>query len=79
MEGQAMSQDLELAMELLIQLMPLIIPLALLQLTLLIIALIHILRNDTYKTGSRLIWVLVCIFVNIIGPILYFVIGRSED
>lgn len=74
-----MSQDLELAMELLIQLMPLIIPLALLQLTLLIIALIHILRNDTYKTGSRLIWVLVCIFVNIIGPILYFVIGRSED
>jgi len=61
------------------RLLPLLIPLAVIQLGLMIAALIHVLKHDTYKTGNRTLWVILCVCVNIIGPILYFTIGRSDD
>jgi glucose uptake protein GlcU len=60
------------------QYLPLIIPFAIIQLGLMIAALIHILTHKNYKTGNRTFWVIICIVVNTIGPILYFVIGRSD-
>jgi hypothetical protein len=30
------------------------------------------------RGGSKIVWALVIILVNIIGPILYFVAGREE-
>ncbi len=60
--------------EIIIMLLPLII----LQLSLMIISLVHIFTHDHYKIGNRLIWVLVVIFINLFGPILYFAIGRGE-
>ncbi len=56
-----------------------LIPLFLIQLALMVTALVHILRHDTYKVGSKAIWIVIVLFVNIIGPILYFTIGRSDD
>jgi len=61
-----------------VTLLPLIIPLALIQIGLMVAALVHILKHDTYKTGNRLMWILICVCINTIGPILYFVIGRGE-
>lgn len=55
-----------------------ILPLIVLQLTLMIVALVHILRHDNYKTGNRILWIFIVIFLNLIGPILYFAIGRGE-
>lgn len=66
-------------MDELTQLLPLLIPFVVVQLGLLIAALVHIFRHETYRVGNRMIWVLVCLFVNIIGPIVYFVVGRGED
>jgi phosphotransferase system glucose/maltose/N-acetylglucosamine-specific IIC component len=34
--------------------------------------------DSMYRAGNKLIWVLVIIFVGIIGPILYFAIGRPS-
>ena len=42
-----------------------------------IIAFIDILRND-FAGNNKLIWLLVVIFVPIIGPIAYFFIGRKQ-
>jgi ABC-2 type transport system ATP-binding protein len=28
--------------------------------------------------GSKVVWALVIIFINLIGPILYFLVGREE-
>ena len=58
-----------------------ILPLLLLipVLLLMIPALIHIFRHPNYRFGNRLLWVLIVLFISIIGPVLYFVIGRSED
>jgi hypothetical protein len=60
-------------------LLPILIPLAILQLGLMIAALIHIFRHPTYKIGNRIIWVIVVIAINTIGPVLYFVLGRDDE
>jgi hypothetical protein len=59
--------------------LPLLIPLLVIQLGLMTAALVHIFKRSTYKVGNRIQWILVCLLVNIIGPVLYFVIGRGEE
>jgi hypothetical protein len=44
-----------------------------------IVALVHVLRHDKYRFGNRIMWVLIVVFVNIIGPVAYFVFGRGEE
>lgn len=66
-------------MDVLLNNLALFIPIIVLQILLSVIALVHILRHDTYKVGSRVVWIIVVLCVQTIGPILYFVIGRSEE
>jgi hypothetical protein len=66
-------------MELIMQYLPFLIPVAVLQLALMIFALVHVLRHDHYKHGNRVLWIIVVIVVGIIGPILYFSLGRSDE
>jgi len=66
-------------MEFLNQYLPFLIPVAILQLALMITALIHVLRHSHYKCGNRVLWIIVVVVVNIIGPILYFILGRSDE
>jgi hypothetical protein len=56
---------------------PLLIPILLLQLGLIIVALWD-LSHQPATRGPKWVWVLVIVLVNIIGPILYFVVGRRE-
>ena len=42
-----------------------------------IIALIDILKNK-FEENNKLVWVLVVLFFNLIGAILYFTIGRKQ-
>ncbi len=42
-----------------------------------IIALVDILRNK-FNGNDKIIWVLVVLFFNLIGAILYFIIGRNQ-
>jgi Phospholipase_D-nuclease N-terminal len=58
---------------------PILIPLVILELTLMIVALVHVLTHSTYKAGNRVMWVLIVVLINIIGPVLYFVLGRSDN
>ena len=50
-----------------------------LQFILAITALVHVLRHPNYRFGNKVIWVLVVLFVQFIGPIFYFVFGRGEE
>ena len=59
--------------------LPFIIPLAALQLGLMIAALVSIFKHKEYKTGNRALWVVITLLVSIVGPILYFVLGKEED
>lgn len=62
------------------QLLPLLIPIIVIQLGLLVWALYDLTRpGRRVKGDSKVVWALVIIFINIIGPILYFVVGREES
>ncbi len=59
--------------------LPFIIPLVIVQFTLLGYTIYHILTHDHYKRGNRIIWMIVAIIgMEFIGPILYFVLGKEE-
>ncbi|WAA12878.1 PLDc N-terminal domain-containing protein [Fervidibacillus halotolerans] len=66
-------------MEELIEYLPLIIPILMIELILAAVALIHLVRHDQYRFGNRLMWILIILLVQIIGPILYFSIGKGDD
>lgn len=63
----------------LVQYLPLLIPVLFIELGLAIAALMHILRHNTYRCGNRALWIVVSLFVGIIGPILYFTIGKDPE
>lgn len=58
--------------------LPVLIPLGILEAVLTGAALIHIFTHKTYKHGNRVLWGILS-FVNIIGPVLYFIIGRGDE
>lgn len=55
----------------------LIWPLIALQLVLMIVALVDIIRNQR-TNGPMVMWLLIIIFINTLGPILYFIFGRKQ-
>lgn len=64
-------------MEQITAVLPYLIPILILQLGLMIFALVDLARRERTK-GPKWVWALIIIFVNLIGPILYFVAGREE-
>ncbi|MPW24367.1 hypothetical protein GC105_00990 [Alkalibaculum sp. M08DMB] len=62
-----------------IEYLPFLMPLLIIQLILLITALIHVLRHPNYRFGNRVIWIFVVVLIQIVGPIIYFVFGRGEE
>ena len=65
-------------MEKIIEFLPFIIPLAVVQFALMGYAVYHILTHDNYKCGNRILWLIVSILVNFLGPVLYFVLGKED-
>jgi hypothetical protein len=58
----------------------LLVPVVLIQLGLLVWGLYDLTRPERrVKGGNKIVWALIIIFVNLIGPILYFLVGREES
>ena len=57
----------------------LILPLILIELGLMGFALWDLVRRKRVKGGNKIIWGIVIVVINFIGPILYFAIGREEE
>lgn len=67
-------------MEKLMEMLPFLLPLLIVELILLIVALRHILTHDNYKRGNRILWLVVVIVgMNYVGPIAYFLLGKEEE
>ena len=60
------------------QYIPYLIPVLIIQLVLMISALVDLIRRE-HTRGPKWVWVLVILFVNYIGPIIYFVAGRKDE
>ena len=59
--------------------LPFLIPLVILQFSLLGYTLYHILTHNSYKRGNRTLWLIVSlVLMNFVGPILYFLLGKED-
>lgn len=65
--------------EMLIDYLPFIIPLIILQYGLAIYAIVHIIKHPNYKFGNRVMWIIVSLLISFIGPIVYFMFGKGDD
>jgi len=64
--------------EKLLQLLPFIIPLVLLQLILVIVALVDLSKREKVRWLPKWLWAIIIIIGELFGPIIYFIIGREE-
>lgn len=66
-------------MDNIMEFLPFLIPLAIVEFALLGYALYHILTHKQYKHGNCILWLVVVIVgMSFIGPILYFLLGKEE-
>ena len=64
--------------EKLLQFLPYIIPIVLLQLILMIVALIDLIRREKPRWLPKWAWAIIIILGELLGPIVYLVFGREE-
>ena len=61
------------------EILPFLIPLIVLQLVLMAVGLYDLTRSDRrVKGGNKLVWGLVIVFGQMIGPLAYFLFGRED-
>lgn len=66
-------------MEQIMEFLPFLIPLVIVQFGLLGFTIYHIMTHNTYKRGNRTLWlIIVIVLMNYVGPILYFLLGKEE-
>jgi hypothetical protein len=64
-------------MEKIREILPFLIPILLLEMALLVAALVDLARRERTR-GPKWMWLLIILLVSVIGPIVYFTVGREE-
>jgi hypothetical protein len=63
-----------------VELLPILLPLIAVQVVLIVVALRDLMRPERRVRGdSKLVWGLVIVFLELLGPILYFTVGRTNE
>jgi len=66
-------------MDKIMEFLPFLIPLVIVEFAFLGYTLYHILTHKNYKRGTRTLWLIITIVgMNFVGPILYFLLGKEE-
>ena len=66
-------------MDNIMEFLPFLIPLVIVQFALFGYTLYHILTHKTYKRGNHALWLVITIvLMNFVGPILYFLLGKED-
>ncbi len=67
-------------MDNIMEFLPFLIPLIVAEFALFGYTLYHILTHRSYKRGNRVLWLVITIvFMNFVGPILYFLFGKEDS
>lgn len=62
-----------------VELLRLLWPLIVVQVALAVWAIVDIARRKKTRTLSPAIWIIICLFFNLVGPIAYILVGRAEE
>ncbi len=65
--------------DLFMEYLPVLLPVMVIELVLMVTALVHVLRHPNYRFGNKVLWIVVVVLIQIIGPVVYFVFGRGEE
>jgi len=68
--------DWDAAVDLISRMWPILVPLVLLGLALMIAAVISVAKKPN-PWNEKILWLLIAIFVNTIGPVIYFALGSG--
>jgi hypothetical protein len=60
------------------QFLPFIIPLVLIQLTLMIVCLVDLVRREKTRYLPKWAWAIIIILGELLGPIIYLILGRED-
>ena len=63
----------------LVQMLPYLAPLIVLNTILLVVALVDLAKRKHVTGGRKIIWLLVTVCIQLIGPVIYLIAGRKED
>jgi hypothetical protein len=62
------------------EVLPFLIPLLVLQLVLIVVALRDLLRTERrVRGGNKVVWALVILFLQLLGPLVYLALGREDE
>jgi hypothetical protein len=60
------------------RLLPVIIPLFLIEIALMVVALVDVVKRERVRGGNKVVWILVIVLISMIGPMVYLLFGREE-
>ena len=67
------------SLEALQECLPVLLPLVIVEFILMITALVHVLRHNTYRFGNKVMWAIIVVVIQFFGPVIYFVFGRGDE
>lgn len=63
----------------LFEILPLLVPVLLMDIALAVTAVSHVLRHPRYRFGNKTMWLVIVVVLLLFGPIIYFVFGKGEN
>lgn len=66
-------------MDTLLRILPLLIPVLIVDSALAAAAVAHILRHPYYHFGNKTLWLIITTVLLLFGPIFYFMFGKGEN
>ncbi len=66
-------------MNTLFEILPLLVPVLLIDIALAVTAVRHVLRHPCYRFGNKTMWLVIVVVLLLFGPIIYFVFGKGEN
>lgn len=66
-------------MDILIEMLPFLILVLILDVILAVAAALHVLRHLHYRFGNKMMWFFIVIVLLLIGPVFYFAFGKGDE